>query len=257
MYLSGTLKDKAINFYKDSILSYDYQGIIISNGSFSYDGELLFAPWEKDIESKLISRERKHFDKKVEDILALFNSNFYRSEIKKVIDRINNSPRKYSYLAIEGLYYNLRCSRDIIGTLREYNTLLDYLEDTYENQSSRDLDAIIDLYSLNKRYDSEDELYRYKKRKYIIDESKIDTTRILELYYLGEFLSPKRLSKIGMTINDPMSDKVLPIYFSIKDEYTADRFINICKSDELDTDMVIRNAEKLGVNDNIINLIKK
>ena len=263
MYVSGTLKDKTVEFYKEHITSYDYEGITTDFGGLSFNGELMFVPWENDKEKKLISHEERHLDLLSKDILKLFSHNgrcgteyiYYTSEVNKVINRLKSGSRKYSYALMQVLLREIKNSRDVIGTIRDFNKLVDYVEATYENQSQPDIDAILNLYSMGYNY-KEDSVYNYKLKKYGINEKKIDDGRVLSLFYLGEFLSPNRLARIGMNINNPLNDKVLPIYFSIKDNRIAEAFIRSCRTNELDTDMIIKNASDLKVKENIISLAK-
>lgn len=50
MYVSGTLKNKVIDFYKPSITAFSEEGLMTDKIVFGYDGEILTPPWDQALE---------------------------------------------------------------------------------------------------------------------------------------------------------------------------------------------------------------
>ena len=263
MYVSGTLKNKTIDFYREKVTSFDSSGIDTSEVYFSYNGELVFAPWDDDKEMKLISHEENHMnmlDEKIHNILSNKNKCgtdyvYFDSEIKKLISAIRSYDRRISFTLMETLYNCFNISNDRILTLTEFSKLLAYLRGRYLEFDQPRIDAIMYLFSVGHNY-SEKSVNEFIIRRFGVDKNKLDTKESYNLYKLGEFVSPNRLVKVAKSIENEHSKYVLPIYFLIKDDRKAERFLLSCRNPYLDRDMAIKNAEELDVNENVISLVK-
>ena len=262
MFVSGALKDKSINFYREKVTSFDRKGINTVEVYFSYEGELTFAPWDKDKERKLISHEEKHINLLDEKIHGLLNYKnkcgtdyiYFNSELNKSISRIKGFDRRITFALIETLYKCFSATNDRILTLTEFNKLLTYLEDKYTTYDQTTIDAIMYLFSKGHNYD-EDSIHNYIINRFKVDSNKLDEESY-NLYKLGEFISPNRLSKVGHMITNEHSKYVLPIYFFTSDSRKSERFLSLCKTPYLDRDLAIKNAENVNINENVISLIK-
>lgn len=85
MYVSGTLKNKTVNFYKEKMTTFDTQSISTPECNISYNGELTFAPWDQDKHQKLIKRQEQYLEKLSTKILSLFSSNPRCEQIISII----------------------------------------------------------------------------------------------------------------------------------------------------------------------------
>ena len=263
MYVSGTLKDKTISFYREKVSSFDKDGIDTREAYLSYYGELTFAPWDKDKERKLISHEEKHMNLLEEKIYGLFNFNnkcgtnyiYFNNEINKLVSLIRRFDKRISYALLETLYKSIASSNDRILTLNDFYKLLSYLEDKYQDYDQTSIDSTMYLFIKGYNYDI-NSVHNYIVRRFGIDKKKIEREETYNLYRLGEFVSPNRLVKVKKSLEMEESNYVLPIYFLLKDDIKAKQFLNLCKSPYLDRDLTIENAGKLGVSENLISLIK-
>lgn len=263
MFVSGSLKDKTVNFYKSGIQGYSLDGIDTEKCFIYYNGELVFSPWD-DSERKLSLNQNKHLDKVGEDVIGLFPHNekcgtnyvFYTTEIKKLIALIKKTDRRISFALMQALYTNILHSRDVLRTINDFYDLVEYLNNVVQFLKQPDIDAILNLFTSGKSYNEEDVL-SYKLKRYGTNEKIIDSSSALELFKYGEFLTPNRLAKVGRMLDSEYSEYVLPIYFSIKENDKAEKFLSLCRTYDLDRDLVEENANKLNVPENIISLIKK
>ena len=262
MFVSGALKNKSIDFYREKTTSFDSKGINTSEVYFSYEGELTFAPWDKDKERKLILHEEKHINLLDEKIHGLLNYRnkcgtdylYFNSELNKLIGIIKNFDRRVTFVLLETLYKCFSTTNDRIYTITEFNKLLTYLEDKYMEFDQTTIDSIMYLFSKGYNYD-EDSLHNYIINRFKVDSNKLDGENY-NLYKLGEFISPNKLSKVGHMIESEHSKYVLPIYFLTSDSRKSERFLSLCKTPYLDRDLAVKNAENVNINANVISLIK-
>ena len=59
MFISGSLKRKTIDKYCENTLDFDKDGVSFDKGFLSYDGELIYLPFE-DLEKRLIAKQEKY-----------------------------------------------------------------------------------------------------------------------------------------------------------------------------------------------------
>ena len=76
MYVSGTLKNKVIDFYKPSITAFSEEGLMTDKIVFGYDGEILTPPWDQALEKKLIKREEALIEQGIEKTLFITSKKF-------------------------------------------------------------------------------------------------------------------------------------------------------------------------------------
>ena len=241
MYVSGTLKDKAITFYKPKIMNFSENEFMTNKILFSYDGEIISLPWDKDKITKLAKRQELLIQKFMENILVLASKKYpsLKTEIQKMFRIIIKTPRKFTY----GLFVCL------------YETIISSNKE--ENINQIDFDIIRTLFLKQKDYDKTS-LFEEKIKKFHIIDEEIPTNTLRTIITFGEFISPKRVPKIASTLNQDIkySNMVLPIYFAIPNELDANKFLMLCKNSSLDEEQIKKNATRLRIPENITNLIR-
>ena len=264
MYVSGILKNKTVNFYKEKMTHYDMEGIDTSECNISYMGELTLPPWEQDKHQKLIRRQEQYLEKMSLRILSLFSSNprsgdLYTSEAKKIIHFIlQNTPRSISFALLETLYVALKNCRDVIFCFNNFTKFVNYmLENILEYHSQADIDFMMKLFLKGSTYSTE-ELYLEKEHYFHINEKMIDDSTTYQLYRLGEFLAPHRVPNIARAFSDKeYSFYILPIYFSFKSDATAKSFLYLCRTNEFDFEQIEKNAKLCRVPNHIIDMVRR
>ena len=260
MYVSGTLKKKTVNFYKPSIINFNEEGLELIDAHLGYDGNLSMLPWNKSLEEKLTKRQEELISKGKEKTIyrSSLKFNKAKSYINKILQKITNTSRKYSYALFECFYEIVMTSKtkeELITRITEFEDFINYLETNEVNQI--DLDMLISLFLRKKSYDLES-LKRAKEESFHIIEEDLPSTSLEEITYLGEFISPNRVPIIASTIYEEIeySKLVLPTYFIISDEQTATKFLRLCRTPDLDEEKVKKNARILSIPNNLENLIR-
>ena len=259
MYVSGTLKDKAITFYKPKIMNFSENEFMTNKILFSYDGEIISLPWDKDKITKLAKRQELLIQKFMENILVLASKKYpsLKTEIQKMFQIIIKTPRKFTYGLFECLYETIISSNkdELLKRLTKLELLINYLEE--ENINQIDFDIIRTLFLKQKDYDKTS-LFEEKVKKFHIIDEEIPTNTLRTIITFGEFISPKRVPKIASTLNQDIkySNMVLPIYFAIPNELDANKFLMLCKNSSLDEEQIKKNATRLRIPENITNLIR-
>lgn len=268
MYVSGTLKNKTINFYKEKMTSFDTSGIYTSDNSLTYEGELTFVPWASEIEKKLINKQNIYISKlkeNISNVLYIKFSNkrcgtqyfYYDSIVKKILKKIDETNPKLIFALLECLYALIKNTDNdnLNEKLNEFQNLIDYLNNNAEILNQTDIDIICTRFLNNQGYDL-DSLLKYKIRTFRINEKELTDSTVYELYRLGEFIAPTRLATISKELlYEELSRVIAPIYFAIKDERLAKQFLNSCKQSNLTSEQIIKNATRMRIPSNLINRI--
>ena len=261
MYLSGTWKDQAINFYKERMTSFgadyfDYKDMTIMN-----DGSITSLPFESnDIESRLSRKQEFYITKGIKRTKNLAESKNYNSSLlRKELEALFNAPRTYAFALFECLYkliQNARNNYDLENKLRDFQIFRMYV-DTVENISQVELDILIELFLAGVSYLPDDVRVRTEE-KFKIDENDYLNGETREIISLGKFIAPKRVPGIARTLQDrnEMTKYVVPIYFAIRNDVQARNFLNACKTVQCDNpSYVINQAKACGVPENLRQLV--
>lgn len=270
MYVSGTLKNKTIEFYKEKVISFDSEAIYTEDNSLTFDGELAFTPFLSSIEEKLIRNQNKYISKLKENISSVVCIKFankrcgteyiyYYSIVKKIIKKIEESNPKLIFVLLESLYALIKntSNDNLKAQLNQFQNLIDYLNNNADLLNQTDIDIICTRFLNNQGYDL-DSILRYKIRTFKINEKELTDSTIYELYRLGEFIAPSRLANISRELlSEELSRKIAPIYFLIKDERLAKQFLNSCKESDLTSEQIIKNATRMRIPNNLISRIYK
>lgn len=255
MYVSGSLKDKTINFYKAKINSFDEQGINTSHMSIEYDGHLIFPPWEQTLEQKLKIRQEKLISTEQEKtvLFSKMKYSFLKREINKILAMILSTNRKHTYALLECFYKLIMTSdhtSEIKNRLDELRDLISYIEAEEFNQI--EIDLLLKLF-LSKKEWNHTMLTQAKEETFHIKEDEILSESLTNLITFGEFASPTRVPKIANTLASDIeySKMILPLYFAIPDEVTANKFLTLCRKPDLDIEQIKRNASKLNIPESV------
>ena len=265
LYISGTLKNKTIDFYREKIVAFDTNSFNTSLCYLSYTGELKYPPWAQAKETKLIKRQNLYIQQLEQKVLELFKQNrkcgtdyyFYTTEVRSTINMILNTPRNITFAFLETLYVTLKNSKDIILSLRDFRNMLSYVLEHIDLYTATDIDYNLKLFLNGEDY-SLNNLKQYKLNTLHINVDDISDDYIYQIYNFGEFVAPKRLAKISNSLqNEELSRYIAPIYLAIKNDLQAQQFLNYCKVANLDSDIIIKNAIRCRVPDNLINMVRR
>lgn len=266
MYVSGSLKDKTVNFYKDKMIDFDEYSFNTSEVLLSYDGCLSFVPWESKKSDKLSKNQELYINKLIENIKLL---NYYnckcgtyniamQSMYKKVLEYIMKTNRKITYALLECFYKLIVSQEGIVNQIRRFYILIDYLNQNIDTLTQVNLDVIIELF-LNKFSYTKDDIYAFKKDKFKIDERDIIDEEIYKLVLLGQFIAPNRLPVIANSLYsyNEFTKYVVPIYLTIKNDKDANQFLYSCKNPNLSFEQIEKNATLCRTPNNLINMVRR
>jgi len=263
MYVSGTLKNRTVDFYKSKMFDFDDKAFYTDDISVSYDGAIIIPPWDSKKLETLNNKQNKYIKNGIERIHLLIMEKRIlniEKEVLKIIDLINNTNRNISFKLFEAFYKILNLARSykfVLYNINRFHILIDHLN-KLDNIKQVDLDIIIDLFLRNLSYDEEN-IVRAKIDKFKIDERDIDDTFIYKLVLLGEFIAPDRLSIVSSTLTsyNEFTKYVVPIYFSIKDDRQAELFLRYCRTYDLNFEQIEKNALRCRVPNNLINMVRR
>jgi len=261
MYVSGSLKDKTINFYKEKMHSYDDFGFITDEASIGYDGSLNFTPWNYNKHQKLENKQKKYINDGIIKILNLLKEKYlFKEEVLNLITIINNSHDCVKYMLFERLYkliLSVNTNYQLKQEVKRFRLLIEYLN-TCNKINQIDLDIIINLF-LNNQAFSKDDVYEVKKEMFKIEERDITDIETYNLVLLGEFIAPNRVPLVASTLlsNNEFSKYILPIYFSINDDKLAAKFLLSTKSSDISLEQIEKNALLQRIPSNLVNFTRR
>ncbi len=267
MFVSGNLKDKSVNFYKEQIDSFDSTGIEASNITFNYTGEMIFSPWDQDKELKLIKKQEQYIEKLKHRILTIMAEAYHKDNtlffltsviIEKIINKIRFSKRNITYKLLECLYRIITnpSNYHLVDKLKDFEKLIDDLNE-FGLLYQWDIDIIIDLFIKNRTY-TYDDIRRENMVVFNISEDDF-ANRFRDIILMGKFIAPRRVKTVARSIKDEveLTKYIVPIYFAIKSDTSAQQFLSMCKKTDLDIDEIEKNASLCRVPSNIINMVRR
>jgi len=261
MYLSGTLKTKAINFYKEQMTSFGTDYFVSQDLTIMIDGSISSLPFDKtSTVDKLKSKQEFYIAKGIKNMENLANAKNYNiSLLNKEINALFYAPRTYAFALFECLYKlikNAKSKNDLESKLKSFQVFRMYV-DSIENISQVELDILIELFLSGTSYMKEDIAIR-EETKFKISDTEHLSYETQEIISLGKFIAPNRVPIIARTLqsNNEMTRYVAPIYFAIRNEENARRFLNYCSQENYDNPIHITNCAKAcGVPENLRKMV--
>lgn len=258
MYISGKLKDKTIEFYKPSLTNFDHEKLEIKTATLSYEGEFILP--QKYMEEKLILKQEELVARGIATTKSLASKKYFsvKKEVDEILTLIKNTPRNYSFALFECYYQIILKSSSITNLIIRSKDFRKFIENVINEQANQiDLEIKISLFLKQAPYDHKS-VKKEKEAKFKISDDQILSSSLEEIITFGEFVSPKRVPIIASSINDLEASKlVLPIYFAIPNEQDANTFLKLCQTPDLDEEQIKRNATRLRIPSNIVNLIRR
>ncbi len=260
--VSGSLKNKTIDFYRDSIIDYNENGILFEDAFINKYGSLFVS--SKCLYKTLLKRKDLYFNKGKNIILALSNQKFNNKEIKDIIAEtisiIYQMPTTINYALLETFYKIIQKSNThtIKDNLVFFKELLTFLNDQ-EKISQIDLDLILEQFQKNPQTILKYLIYNFNNLKIktfkIVEDDLFKENR--EILFLGEFIAPQRVPIVAHNLYDVsnMTYIVSPIYFLIKNNEKAQKFL-LSSRNLKDEKEIYENAAHY-VNDGILTLVKE
>lgn len=259
MYVSGTLKDKAIDFYREKMVSFDNEQFQTEDASFSYDGQLVLSNKEKY--EKLIERQEMLIDKKIERIREFNIPGHLGLLLCVILETIRSTPRNYTYALLDclsNLILSCSYSSSLETCLYRFQNFISYLMNLTTPITQVELDLIVSLF-LNDSYYSSCFVQREGEKKFHLGSVDSLSMEAQELIQLGEFVAPNRVSVIAQDLQNEneFSHYVAPIYFALRNEKQASFFLHLCRDSSLDDRNIEKNARLARVPNNLIQMVRR
>lgn len=259
--LSGTLKNRAVNFYKEQMTSFGPDYFDFQNMTFTCDGSITSSPFDKNLGiDKIAKKQEHHILRGIENTKKLASSkNFNKALLNKEIDALFAAPRTYAYALFECLYIlikNAKNNSDLESKLKKFQKFRLYV-DSIVNISQVELDILVELFLAGASYMREDVKVR-EEEKFKIYRTEHLSRESIEIISLGKFIAPNRVSVIARDLQseNEMTKYVAPIYFAIRNDAKASQFLNSCASEYCDNPIyVINHARACGVPENLRKMV--
>lgn len=258
MKMSGSFKNFFITRQKQNLWEYDSTAIFLGEYSLTYDGELVTTPWNEENLQKILSYQRKKINAGITNTRNMISEKSYKKELRELVNLIAKTEENIEYALFETFYSFVMHAhyKELPPFINKFHQLITDLNN-YEYLSQIDLDIILTLFKQGLDYSSED-IRKHKKSFFKIEEDELDINE-RNLLYLGEFIAPKRVPIISSTLQSDfeLSQKILPIYFTIPEETKATSFLQSCQTPDLTDDKIIKNATLYGASESVLNLVRR
>ncbi len=255
MYISGSIKRKVLNNYQEKVNSFDNDGMDFGEFYLSYEGELVYPPFDEDIERALFRKQEKYIaDGEIKIVNILKNFKNIKLE-KDILSNLKNMDRKFAFALYE-LFYTKITSGDFDKDriLKKFYDFTEYIKENSSKINQIDLEIMIMLYNYGMDYKlsslrkSSDTIYPlYSESLYNSLDYKMQN-----IIKMGMFVISKRVSYLSKTIN-PGDEFSLPIYFLIKSDGIAYQFLEGVYNRELtNIDDILAYAKEKNVSKSLI-----
>ncbi len=261
MEVSGTLRKKTIDFYKEQMISFDEEHLETPDLIINYKGEITPVAYYEDQIQKLSVRQEKIILKAIDIILNIskrFNKATYIG-IRDLTDRVLETPRRYTFALLEELN-RLICNESRVYVLEKqfdlYVLLLDGLKLFDKYLDSIQFEYFLKIYLRNKELTIDDINQKIFTDLHVYDEYLSQS--FSKIYQMGKFVAPSRVADIAsdITREQAMFEYIAPIYFALKDEQQAKSFLNKAQKCEAFTDLE-KEAKLLRVPQNLIDMVRR
>lgn len=251
MEVSGSLKRKAINKYRENTWAFDQEAIYFGEASLDYNGLLTYPAFDEDIDKTLQKRQESYITKMTEIIRTKAQEPMMDiTYINKVLNLINGISRKYAFALLEELNQIVNAGSNHF--LYKFYTLVEYLK-MGNNQTQIQFELILRVFRQGKHYGFcalDEELNKYFPLYAALDKL---SEKLQTIITMGMFIAPDRITALGARdIDNEISAFYLPIYFLIKDDALANAFLIAINEGFKDIHDVIENARDLEIPRNLI-----
>ncbi len=255
MYISGSLKRKTIDKYREDAIGFDKEGMDFGKFYFGYDGEIIYPPFDKDIEHLLAKKQENYIIEGKDKILEIANQLKDIKYLKEILYNLQNMDRKFAFALYEQLYIIL--NSDGIReekSLKYFYDFTEYLKEYGNNIDQIDFEIILMLFRNGRPYDNKsvtvekDLVYPL----YADNNFKMLNEHLQSIIKMGMFISPSRVANIKNDINNELSEYYLPIYFLIKNNALANAFLISINNGFENIDDIKENARDLEISRNLI-----
>lgn len=228
MFISGSLKRKAVDFYREQITDFDKSGFYTNELYFSYYGSLIFNKFGWNDSDKLRARQEDLINKGMDNTLRKAHDLDINNALVAIeLNKIFMTTRRISYALFECFYslvIHATDSEDFkikaykFAKFREYLCSLGAI-------TQWELDIMINLFMRGLSYKPWS-VAKEERRVFGIEE-KISGA-YLNTINLGKFVAPERVINIAPEINSHMLGikYSAPFYFALKDPIQAEAFLN-------------------------------
>lgn len=256
MQISGSLKRKAIDFYRENIDYYSDKYFNTDNITFFYDGLL-----RSNSDKALRDRQETLILNGIENTLKKACAMDINSAlVAKELELIQKTPRNMSFALFECFYrlvVNATTSDDFKLKVYKFAKFREYLC-SLDSFMQWELDIMISLFLRDLSY-KPNNLAQEEKRLFGVDSDNIPQVFLKEIN-LGKFIAPHRVHYI---IKDLINfeiymDYIVPIYFALKSDEQAAKFLNWCKMEpRLNANRIFDKAQLCDVPTSLVRLLKK
>ncbi len=269
MYLSGTLKTKTVNFYKEQMTDFgsDYFGFGFN--MLASDGSLTKLPFEQDeLESKLAARQETLISQGIKNTKALAKDIGVNIPLlQKEIDALFSSHRIFAFALFECLYKiikNTKNKNNLRTRLKQFQGFRQYIDSIKYSLNQVDLDIMIELFLAGLDYYPY-EVAKRKEEVFKVGDINSEQHDVKEIISLGEFIAPKRVAIVANVLKEDKSicKYVAPIYFALKSDDDAKKFFNACAREPFfnsescydNPTEIYKQAKACGVPDNLREMV--
>lgn len=228
MFISGSLKRRAVEFYREQITDFDYNSFYTSDLYFSYDGCLVFNKLGLNDSDKLRTRQEDLINKGIDNTLRKAHDLDVNSALVAIeLDKLQMTPRRISYALFECFYslvIHATDSDDFKIKAYKFAKFREYLCSLGE-VTQWELDIMINLFMRGLSYKPWS-VAKEERRVFGIEENNSDN--YINTINLGKFIAPERVANIAPEINShtPDINYSAPFYFALKDPIQAEAFLN-------------------------------
>lgn len=256
MQISGSLKRKAIDFYREDTDYYSDKYFKTDNITFFYDGLL-----RSNNDKALRDRQEALILNGMENTLKkACTMDINSALVAKELELIQNTPRNMSYALFECFYklvVTASTSDDFKLKVYKFAKFREYLC-SLDSFTQWELDIMINLFLRNLSY-KPNSLKSEEERLFGISNDNCDKS-LEYLINFGKFIAPHRVHNIAKDVERSIFciDYIATIYFALKSDDQAELFRKWCMTEtHLDFDKIIRKAELCKVSEPLVKLVRK
>jgi len=262
MQISGSLKRKAVDCYREDLSFYSSYSFQTNNFTFTYDGDFILNSFDSAQQEVLYNRQEVLINGGIDNTLNKAKNNGINVDwVALELDRIKETSRNMSFALFECFYrivINARNSSDFREKAYKFAKFRDYLC-SLGGFKQWELEIMINLFLRDLAYTPE-KVNQEEGRLFGIETSRLPYPICLDEINLGKFIAPNRVRKIATDLIKCRGyiNYIAPVYFALKNDVQAETFLKWCQVEpRLDADKIIDKAELCKAPDNLIRLVRE